>query len=108
MSTKSANGGTPLYIKSDINYKLIPDLNINKDKELESIFIEIPAKNSKNILVGCIYRHPCIYPKEFNSLFLKSLADKLKKENNKEILLPGDFNVDLKQTQITMYLNFVI
>ena len=77
MPTKSANGGALLYIKNGINYKLRPDLNINKDKELESIFIEIITKNSKNILVGCIYRHPCMHPKEFNSLFLKSLTIKL-------------------------------
>ena len=87
MPTKSANWGTLLYIENSINYKLRPDLNINKDKELESIFIEIITKNSKNILVGCIYRHPCMHPKEFNSLFLKSLTIKLSYEINKEILL---------------------
>ena len=71
--TKSANGDALLYIKNGINYKVRPDLNINKDKELESIFIGIITKNSKNIIVGCIYRHPCMHPQEFNSLFLKSL-----------------------------------
>ena len=45
--------------------KLRPDLNINKGKELESIFIEHLAKNLKNILDGCI----CMHPKEFNNLF---------------------------------------
>ena len=61
MPTKSANGGALLYIKNGINYKLRPDLNINKDKELESIFIEVITKNSKNI-VGCIYSTPvCIH-----------------------------------------------
>ena len=96
--TKSANKGALLYIKNGINYKLRPDLNINKDKELGSIFIEILTKNSKNILVGCIYRHPCMHPKGFNNLFLKSLTNKLSKENNKEIILLGDFNIDLIKT----------
>ena len=96
--TKSANGGTLLYIKNGINYKLGPDLNINKDKELESIFIEIITKNSKNIIVGCIYRHPCMHPQEFNSLFLKSLTNKLSKESNKKIIILGDFNIDLIKT----------
>ena len=45
--SKSTNGGALLYIKNEINYKLRPDLNVNKDKELEPIFIENPAKNSK-------------------------------------------------------------
>ena len=68
-----------------MNYKLRPDVNINKDKELKPIFIAILTKNSKNILVGCIYRHPCMHPKYFNNLFLKSITDKLNKENNKEV-----------------------
>ena len=44
MPTKSANGGALLYIKNGINYNLSPDLNINKDQELESIFIKILTK----------------------------------------------------------------
>ena len=73
MPTKPAYGGPLLYITNGINYKLRPDLNINKDKELESIFVEILTKNSKNILVGCIYRHSCMHSTEFNNLFLKPL-----------------------------------
>ena len=50
-----------------------------------------------------------MHPQEFNSLFLKSLTNKLSKESNKEIILLGDFNIDLiKQTQIIMHLNFLI
>ena len=47
MPTKSANGGVILYIKDNISYKLRPDLNVEKEKELESIFIEIFQKNPK-------------------------------------------------------------
>ena len=47
MPTKSANGGALLYIKDTINYKLRPDLNVEKEKELESIFIEIFQKTPK-------------------------------------------------------------
>ena len=47
MPTKSANGGALLYIKDTINYKLRPDLNVEKEKELESIFIEILQKTFK-------------------------------------------------------------
>ena len=95
MPRKSSNVGVLLYIKNGINYKLIPALNINKDKELESIFIEILTKNNKNILFGCISSHPCMHSQEFNNLFWKSLPNKLKKESNKEIVLLGDFNIDL-------------
>ena len=47
MQSKSENGGTLLYIRDTINYKLRPDLNVEKEKELVSIFIEILHKTSK-------------------------------------------------------------
>ena len=68
---------------------------MKKEKELESIFIEILQKTSENVIIRCIYRHPCMHPKEFNDLFLKSLTERLTKENNKEVILLGDFNTDL-------------
>ena len=83
MLTKSADGGALLYIKDIINYKLRPDLNVEKEKELELIFIEILQKTSKNI-IGCIYRHPCMHPKEFNDLFFKSLTKNLPKNIKKK------------------------
>ena len=100
ISTKSANGGTLLYIRDTANYKLRPDLNVEKEKELESIFIEILQKTSSSVINGCIYRHPRIYPKEFNDLFLKSLRERLTKENNKEVILLGDFNIDLIKSNL--------
>ena len=68
---------------------------MKKEKELESIFIEILQKTSENVIIRCIYRHPCMHPKEFIDLFLKSLTERLTKENNKEVILLGDFNTDL-------------
>ena len=95
MTTKSENGGALIYIRDTINHKLRLDFNVEKEKELESIFIEILQKTSKNVIIGCIYRHPCMHLKEFNNLFLKSLTERLTKENNKEVILLGDFNTDL-------------
>ena len=80
MQSKSKNGGTLLYIRDTINYKLRPDLNVEKGKKVELIFIEIHQKTSKNVIIGCIYRHPRVHPKEFNDLFLRSLAERLTKE----------------------------
>ena len=92
--TESANGGVLLYIRKAINYKLRPDLMIYKKREMESVFIEIIQKNSKNMVVGCIYRHPCMQHSEFNDEYLKPLSEKLISEN-KEVILLGDFNIDL-------------
>ena len=55
--TGSAKGRVLLYIKKAINYKLRPDLTIYKKRELDSVFIEIFQEDSKNIVVGCIYRY---------------------------------------------------
>ena len=92
--TESANGGVLLYIRKAINYKLRPDLMIYKKRELESVFIEIMENDSKNMAVGCIYRHPCMQHSEFNDEYLKPLSEKLISEN-KEVILLGDFNIDL-------------
>ena len=72
MLTQSANGDTLFCIKNGVNCKHRPGLNKNKDKELESIFIEVLTKNSKSILFGFIYKHPCMYPKEFYHFFSNS------------------------------------
>ena len=63
-----------------------------KKKELESVFIEIIQKDSKNIAVGCIYRHPCMQQSELNDKYLKPLSEKLISEN-KEVISLGDFNI---------------
>ena len=60
MPTKSGNGGALLYINNNVNYKLRPDLNAEKEKQLESIFIEILQKTSKNILAAFTGIHLCI------------------------------------------------
>ena len=46
-STECSNGGTAIYIKKGLNYKLRKDLEIYKSKQLESTFIEVNLKNKK-------------------------------------------------------------
>ena len=62
---------------------------------LESIFIEIINPNTKNLIVGCIYRHLCMELNEFNNDFFTYLCEKLLREKNKDVSLMSDFNVDL-------------
>ena len=82
--TESTAGGALLYISNKINYKIRNDLKIYNKKHLESIFIEIINKKTKNVVVGCIYRHPCMQINDFNQNFLTPLLEKLSFEN-KEI-----------------------
>ena len=59
-STKGVKGGALLYISDNLQYTERVDLDgiAYKDKELESKFIEIIQADDKNIIVGCMYRHP--------------------------------------------------
>ena len=95
MRTKPENGGALLHIIDALNYKLWTDLNEENEKKPDSIFIEIIQKISKNSITDCIYRYPCMHLKEFNDLFLKSLTERITKENNIGIILLSDFNIDL-------------
>ena len=96
-TTDASCGGTLLYIKEGITYKVQNKLKITRSKELESIFIEIEDNHKrKNIIVGCTYRHPCMDPAKFNDLYLRNLLDILAFEN-RDIFLMGDFNVNILQ-----------
>ena len=94
-SAESANDGELLYIKNDTTYKVRNDLKMYKSKNLESIFIEIINTNNKNTVVTCVYRHPGVDANEFNEHYLSILNEKLLLEKNKEIILMGDFNINL-------------
>ena len=84
-----------LDIKKGINYELRPDLMIYEKRELESVFIKIIQKDSKNMVVGCIHRHPYMQHKEFSDENLKPLSENIISEV-KEVILLGDFNIDLR------------
>ena len=93
--TESTNGGPLIYVKNDMIYKVRNNLKIYQSEKLESVFIKIIKSNNRNIIVGCVYRHPSMEVNEFNSLFLNNLSKNLISEKNKKIVLLGDFNIDL-------------
>ena len=116
--TDATCGGALLYMNKNINYKTRNDLTIYKSRELESVFIEVINKRSnKNTIIGCIYRHPCMEPKDFNDTFLQNLIEKRSFEN-KNIILMGDFNIhilkydtnkeDSEEFLEKMYTNFLL
>ena len=61
---------------------------------IESTFIEILNKKQKNLIIGCVYKHPKHEVKDFTNNHMMSLLDKLSNEN-KDIMIMGDFNVNL-------------
>ena len=56
-SSNSIRGGSAIYIKDNLDNFERNDLKSQSD-EFEAVWVEIKNKNSKNIICGCIYRHP--------------------------------------------------
>ena len=84
------------FISESINYKKRDDLKFNSCGDFESTFIELALPSKKNLIIGCIYRHPSspISIKDFNTTFIEPLLNKISTEG-KLCSLMGDFNVDL-------------
>ena len=72
------------------------EFNLNMPGDAEAIFIEIMIPDRKNLIVGCVYRHPSssISISDFASKHIEPILYKISKEK-KECALMGDFNVDL-------------
>ena len=68
--------GTLIYIDQNVKYKIREELNLCKSKEIESTFLEIIENNRKNVIVGCIYKHP-VTIQEFTNDFICLLLEKL-------------------------------
>ena len=92
--TESSKGGTLLYLDKNLKYNLWKDLNIYQKGMIESTFIEIINKNEKNMVAGCIYKHPKQTIPDFLDNHVSPLLEKLSNEN-KQILIMGDFNINL-------------
>ena len=94
--TKTSHGGTGFFISDQINYKLREDLKIESEGNVESTFIELIIPNKKNMIIGCIYRHPNsqISVNEFTTNYMNPLLTNISSEG-KLCSLMGDFNIDL-------------
>ena len=57
---------------------------------LETIFIGIINPSTKNLIVGCIYRNPCMELSKYNNDFFTYICEKLLREKSKDIVLMGD------------------
>ena len=93
--TLSAKGGVAIYIRSELKAHEREDLKI-KTKDYESVWVEIKNNKSKNIVCGCIYRHPRYHQVDFLE-YMDSTLHKLTKEG-KEIYVCGDINIDFLKT----------
>ena len=101
--TEANKGGAIIYVSQKYNSKPRKDLDkiMTKSRVLESAFAEIVVPNKKNILLGCVYRHPSMILNDFNENFLNILMEKI--NDDKHTFLLGDFNVDLMKTDDDEY-----
>ena len=91
--SKTARGGTAIYVRNTHNTMERMDLK-SCNLEYESTWVEIKNQKSKNILIGCIYRHPHYNNLDEFNLHMKNTLLKIGKEN-KEDYICGDFNINL-------------
>ena len=106
-ASRSLKGGTALYVNADYDCFKRDDISA-KTNLYESTWVEIKNKNSKNIVCGCVYRHPRELKDDLTA-FNKYMDLTLKKltTENKEVYLCGDFNIDLlKMNEVEKYLDF--
>lgn len=86
-----SRGGVAIYVNEKIRFKERKDLNLFKEGQFESCFVEVLTGN-KNLIVGEIYRVPSTKEVDFINDY-HQLIDKITKEN-KEIIIGTDQNLD--------------
>ena len=83
-----------MCITDQILCKLCNDLNIYCSKQLESIFIEVLILSKQNQTIGTVYKLLSMNVSKFSHEYLTDILTEIKNEN-KNIILMGDFNVNL-------------
>ena len=91
-NSKTQAGGVGLYLSNDLKFSRRSDLDISDDG-IEWCWIELARAAQKNIVTGCVYRHP----KDNRDLFHNIWKKQLEQLNTKgdEVLVLGDFNENL-------------
>ena len=90
-------GGTSIFIKNHHHYTLRDDIKTKlwEDSTFEIVIAEL-RKLPTNFLIACVYRSPNSNINKFLRL-LESLFD-IAINENKLLLIGGDFNIDILQT----------
>ena len=92
--TESSHREKGFSISDSLAFKQHPYLLLDEPGSLKSTFIESIFPNKKNMICGCIYKHPSMKISRFNSEYLMPLLTNIQKEE-KICTLLGDFNVNL-------------
>lgn len=57
INSKTLAGGVGLYLSRELEFTRRRDLDISSDG-IEPCRVELERRKQKNLIIGCIYRHP--------------------------------------------------
>ena len=101
-------GGVGIYIKDNIQVIRRQDFEFDFDG-VETCFLEVPRIKQKNIIIGCIYRHPESNLETFHQLLSQKLD--LINRTGLEAYLTGDYNINFlhysSSNQVSDYLDML-
>lgn len=94
-------GGTGVYLSNLCQFTVRNDLDFNLDGESEATFIEIVSygKQSKNVILASVYRHPHDNHLEFLSAFGGKIESIQKKYH---VIVLGDLNINTDDDNIVI------
>ena len=93
-------GGTAILIRKDINYVRWRDLAENEEKEIESTYLELRAKNGKKFIMGSLYHSPNVNENKFLCHIKETLPKTQNERGENSIILGMDHNLDLLKSHI--------
>ncbi len=89
--------GVCVYVRSDIGFNQRMDLN---NDQIEAVWLNILLPKSKPILVGACYRPP---DQTMFYEILDEVCSKCTDFVNSEVIMIGDFNTDIRKTDLSGY-----
>ena len=96
------HGGVMIYVKDCLHYKRREDL---EPRNIENIWPEL-SNNHKHVLFGLFYRPPNSYSNYFSDIE-DSIALAVDSPGTSEIIITGDFNLNLLYPQTARKINSI-
>ena len=95
-SKNSIAGGIVIYIRENVKWE---EINIVEQSDIyDTLTIKLKNRNKQNdIIIKAVYRHMNTNEDEFRKQLSQDIDNLRMKQKNKEIIIIGDMNIDLKK-----------
>ena len=97
---ENKGGGVCIFLKECINYKIRHDLSKMEEKSLETIYVEITAKDGRKIIVGSLYRPSNVSTLPLQNHIINTMNIVRKEKGQKNVILGMDHNNDLLKAHV--------